>query len=52
MSLSPAKNIALNKVVATWLTPPPKSSLKTPSLMMKPSVKPFCSVRSPTVPLS
>ena len=38
-------------MVATWLTPPPSSDLKTPSLMMKPSVKPFARVRSPTTSL-
>ena len=51
-SSSPAKNAALKVVVATWETPPPRSSLKIPSLMMKPSVKPLARVRSPTVPLS
>ncbi len=52
MSLRPAKNIALNVVVAICETPPPRSSLKMPSLMMKPSVKPFSRVRSPTMSLS
>ena len=51
-SSSPAKNIALNVVVAICETPPPRSSLKIPSLMMKPSVNPFSRVRSPTVSLS
>ena len=37
--------------MATWLTPPPSSDLKTPSLMMKPSVKPLARVRSPTTSL-
>src|SRR3954449_12830486 len=50
-SSRPAKNAALKVVVATWETPPPKSSLNTPSLMMKPLVKPFAAVRSPTVSL-
>ena len=47
----PPKNAALNVVVAIWETPPPKSSLKMPLLMTKPSTKPFSAVRSPTVPL-
>ena len=51
-SVMPAKNAALNVVVAIWETPPPKSSLKMPLLMMKPLTKPFSAVRSPTVPLS
>ena len=41
----------VEQVVATWETPPPRSSLNTPSLMMNPSVKPFATVRSPTVSL-
>ncbi len=44
--------MALNVVVAICETPPPRSSLKMPLLMMKPSVKPFSRVRSPTMSLS
>ena len=51
-SSRPAKNEALNVVVAICETPPPRSSLKMPFWITKPVVKPFSSVRSPTVPLS
>jgi hypothetical protein len=40
---------ALNVVVASCETPPPKSTSSWPLLMMKPAAKPRASVRSPTV---